>query len=102
MNLSISIQGIDQVSGDLQRVLTKFVSDTTTVLTDNLKSRTPIDTGRARRGWQGRAQGTRATISNTVPYIELLENGRSRQAPNGFVRQAVQATVSTMNAKGKL
>lgn len=102
MNLTVSITGVPQVKSDINNVLTKFVSETTDVLTENLRSRTPIATGRARKGWSGRAQGINANIENRVPYIEYLEQGHSRQAPTGFVRQAIAATVATMNRKGYL
>jgi hypothetical protein len=51
--------------------------------------RTPIDTGQARRGWQTRQN----SVENRVPYIERLERGWSKQAPTGFVNQAISATI---------
>lgn len=61
-------------------------------------SRTPILTGRARRGWQQRSQ---QMVENTVPYIERLEKGYSRQAPNGFVKQGVRAAITNISNKVK-
>lgn len=52
--------------------------------------RTPIDTGQARRGWQTR----QSSVENRVPYIERLEGGWSKQAPRGFVNQAISATIN--------
>ncbi len=82
--------------------------------------RTPVDTGRARGNWQasiGTIPATRleqfdpggaATIASTqgvvagfepgavvylannLPYIERLENGYSKQAPEGMVRLTAQ------------
>lgn len=57
--------------------------------------RTPIDTGRARRGWQKRT----SEIRNDVPYIAKLESGYSRQAPNGFVNQALKETIRKSDAR---
>lgn len=57
--------------------------------------RTPILTGRARRGWQARKTG----ITNTVPYIGRLESGYSRQAPTGFVQQALNTTIEKSNQR---
>lgn len=70
---------------------------------ENLKSdyraavvpRTPIDTGRARRGWQARTN----EIRNDVPYIKKLEGGSSRQAPSGFVNQAMSITIDKSNRR---
>lgn len=33
-------------------------------------------------------------VSNGVPYIQLLENGSSKQAPDGFVKQAIYKAVT--------
>ncbi len=64
-----------------------------------LKSTTPIATGRARGGWQniygGKPIGSGGKIpiaKNDVPYIGVLETGWSRQAPNGIVQPALQKT----------
>ncbi|MCP4660987.1 MAG: hypothetical protein GY856_36765 [bacterium] len=75
-------------------------------------TRTPVDTGRARGNWQTTtarpaddqvagvgadpiAEGTPTItaappfgviwLSNNVPYIEVLEDGSSAQAPNGML-----------------
>lgn len=57
-----------------------------------IQRRTPIKSGNARRGWQTR----QSTIENKVPYIERLEHGYSRQAPNGFVRQGILAAINNI------
>jgi hypothetical protein len=49
-------------------------------------NRTPINTGRARDGWVK----DNTTISNNVPYIGVLENGSSDQAPEGMVRVSLE------------
>lgn len=64
-----------------------------------VKKRTPIDKGRARRGWQKRTVGSSKQVRNEVPYIERLEGGYSKQAPRGFVNQALKATVNQRNRK---
>lgn len=46
---------------------------------------TPVDTGRARAGWQLENEGDFAVVSNMVPYIGVLNDGHSQQAPAGFV-----------------
>lgn len=102
MRINVELQGFDQANQELDRIITRFVADASSTLTNNLRSRTPIDTGRARRGWTNRASGRTASVENRVPYIDYLEQGHSRQAPTGFVRQAISATVAEMNRKGKL
>mgnify|MGYP001303235154 CR=1 FL=1 len=53
-------------------------------------SNTPIDKGRARRGWQVTKTSKTRKITNRVPYIDLLEQGRSKQAPRGIIRPTVR------------
>lgn len=51
---------------------------------------TPVDTGRARNGWQLSADGNGGmTVENQVPYIEALNTGHSKQAPAGFIEQVI-------------
>lgn len=91
----ITIEGVSQ----LKRVLKTVIDDEIEALGEEYKSqvrrRTPIDTGRARRGWQTRTK----EIRNEVPYIRRLENGYSQQAPRGFVNQAVSATINKRKSK---
>ena len=90
--------------------------------------RTPVDTGRARANWQigiGNAAGqTTATdkqafgsdpplspalkqidgeqvvfITNSLDYIEALENGSSQQAPSGFVRITIARLQAEVDAE---
>ncbi len=102
MQLRVELQGFDTAGQVLDRLVTGFVADVSSTLTANLRSRTPIDTGRARRGWTSRSSGRTASIDNRTPYIEYLEQGHSRQAPNGFVRQAIADTVQEYNRKGTI
>ena len=88
MPVAVKVEGTD-----IRRWLEDVVSKEKDALQTDYKSavvpRTPIDTGRARRGWQARGN----QIRNDVPYIGKLETGYSRQAPKGFVNQAVKTTI---------
>lgn len=46
---------------------------------------TPVDTGAARQGWQLDLVGDEQHIQNSVPYINRLNDGHSKQAPAGFI-----------------
>lgn len=81
---------LDNVFADLRGELTK---------------KTPKRSGRASRGWQktgsfepGRQQAPQEVLRNDVPYVGLLEQGRSRQAPRGMIGPSVDA-VSRRNNK---
>ncbi len=69
-----------------------------------LRRRTPVDTGAARRGWEIEgadaqygieiAKGavkrfSSTTITNRESYIVQLNRGSSQQAPAGFVQAAI-------------
>lgn len=94
MKVTIKIEGLDATMKDLETTVSQFQSFVANTFKSEVTPRTPIDTGRARRGWQIRQQGSGPSIENRVPYIERLERGYSRQAPAGFVKQAVAATVN--------
>ncbi|GAA0766961.1 HK97 gp10 family phage protein [Brevundimonas olei] len=51
--------------------------------------KTPVDTGRARNGWEIVAEGEHTVVQNMVPYIGVLNDGHSKQAPANFVESAV-------------
>jgi hypothetical protein len=65
---------------------------------DNLKSETPVRSGTARRGWTNKYTGNIGKsskyplASNRVPYIGVLEEGSSRQAPQGIIDPAFNKT----------
>lgn len=59
-----------------------------------VRKNTPVDTGRARKGWTKKVQGADFEIANQVPYIGVLDKGRhmtnrgmrgSKQAPKGII-----------------
>jgi len=62
--------------------------------TDTLRVVTPVDTGRARLGWKNKKNYdsygfSGGTISNSVEYIDVLNNGHSKQAPRYFIEQVL-------------
>jgi hypothetical protein len=34
-------------------------------------------------------------VDNKVPYVPYLENGHSKQAPNGFMKQGIDAGMAS-------
>ena len=74
---------------DLDKTVGRIVREVTNDLANALRSRTPIDTGKARRGWKVSNGRQKSTINNKVKYIQPLEDGHSKQAPQGFVNQSI-------------
>lgn len=86
---------IKQLKAEIDTDLSTFVRQ----YVAQLKSTTPIRTGRARNGWQqtytkGKLGKGRSIpiASNNVPYIGVLDQGSSRQAPTGIVEPALTKT----------
>lgn len=47
---------------------------------------TPVDTGQARNGWQiDLSDRMKPEITNSVPYINRLNDGHSKQSPAGYI-----------------
>ena len=94
MKITIDLKGDAQILARLRQEIDQFSQFVADTFRSEVVPRTPIDTGRARRGWQQRQLGRQQIIENQVPYIDRLERGYSRQAPRGFVRQAMTATIN--------
>lgn len=53
---------------------------------ERVQRRTPVRSGRARDGWEIANTDSGVVINNNVPYIGVLDEGTSAQAPQGFTR----------------
>lgn len=80
-----------EIDTDLSTFVTQYVA--------TLRQTTPIKSGRARNGWQQTYQkgnvgkGKPIPIAkNNVPYIGILDEGSSRQAPQGIVKPSLLKT----------
>ena len=94
MKVVIDLQGEERILNELKREIDQFTGYVADTFRSEVVPRTPIDQGRARRGWKQRQLGSQQIIENQVPYIERLERGYSKQAPRGFVKQAMTATIN--------
>lgn len=88
--LSIKITGIRRLVGGLEREKDRFIDGLTNELLVEARKHTPIDKGQARRGWRKEKSFRQTSIVNRVPHIEALENGHSKQAPNGITKPAIR------------
>jgi hypothetical protein len=66
---------------------TRAISD---ALFEDIKKRSPVRSGLFRDSWRKSGSKMRYKISNPQPYAGALERGRSRQAPDGVVRPAIE------------
>tara|TARA_R110002020_G_scaffold209833_4_gene415808 strand:+ start:522 stop:812 length:291 start_codon:yes stop_codon:yes gene_type:complete len=66
---------------------TEAITDT---VLDDIKDRSPERSGLFKRSWRKSGSGTRYKLTNPQPYAGALERGRSKQAPSGVVKPAIQ------------
>jgi len=88
--LQIRVLGLSRTMSELEREKDRFIDRVAKDIKDVAVKTTPIDKGQARRGWRLESAFKQKRIVNRVPYIDLLENGRSRQAPNGILGPTVR------------
>ncbi len=75
----------------VERSVDKLIQDVSRQTIKEAKANTPIRSGRARKGWAESSKGPGMfEVSNSVPYIEQLEKGRSKQAPRGITKPTVR------------
>ena len=83
--MSVSITGVDAVLKQIEEQINQLVNEVGTSVQQSAKANTPVKTGNARRHWSRDSTKMAFDVTNTVPYIEKLEKGSSRQAPNGII-----------------
>ena len=88
--LKIRVLGNQRVMASLEREKERFIDLVAKDIKDVAVKRTPIDKGRARRGWRLEGMFREKRIVNRVPYIVPLENGHSKQAPKGILGPTIR------------
>jgi len=89
MRLQVSVIG-RALRPQLKRIEEKQARLLANDIFRGVKDHTPVDTGRAKRGWRLLRKRFGFTINNPVPYIGYLEQGRSKQAPRGMVKPTLE------------
>lgn len=92
----ISFKGIVETMNNISDTVDQESNRVAGIVQEEAQRHTPIDKGRARRGWQKRTNNRGFIVSNTVPYIGLLEEGRSKQAPRGIIGPTLRALRSKL------
>lgn len=78
------------IEDTLNAVVNHFLDDFYT----EVKRTTPVREGRAKRGWRQKGKydiarkGSQTVLENQVPYIGILDEGSSSQAPRGMTDPA--------------
>jgi len=94
MTFKVQLIGLSRLANSLDKELGSAVKRLADDLYDTVERRTPVDTGRARKGWSKNVNKDNFVIENKVPYVPVLDKGRhmtprgmrgSKQAPRGIV-----------------
>jgi hypothetical protein len=87
---------MNKVIKRLDQEIGRDFNQTVDQLLINLKRETPVATGTAQRGWRKTKRKAEfeegPVIENRVPYIDILEQGHSDQAPRGIIGPAMKRT----------
>jgi hypothetical protein len=99
--MAFSIEFVDKdLNGRVRKTIDREVQKIGRELLEEIKTRTPVDTGAARAGWRKQASTTGFVLENNVPYIGILDKGRhmtnrgmrgSQQARYGIVGPSLKA-----------
>lgn len=90
----VKFTGLGTATSGLKSVMRSEIQRLADAVYTEVRQRTPVDTGRAKAGWNKNVRSDSFTVSNAVPYIEVLDKGRhmtrrglrgSNQAPKGIV-----------------
>jgi hypothetical protein len=82
---------IAELSNDVDQMIRQVSQD----LFDTVKEKTPVRSGRAKRGWRLRKQRQHHyEVANRVPYVSRLDEGYSKQAPRGMTRPAAREVLN--------
>jgi hypothetical protein len=94
--LNVEFINVPQAVSKLKRDIQKFTAKVAQTFYEEVRRVTPIDRGRARRGWKLQRAGEKYVVENKVPYINVLEEGHSKQAPKGMIEPAIKQTIQKM------
>ena len=83
--MAVRLVGADVIRRELKNALSMTIKEVAELVEDTAISKTPIRTGFTRDQWTKRVTKTDFEVANTVPWIDRLEAGASKQAPRGII-----------------
>jgi hypothetical protein len=88
--IKVEMTGVSATLNNLDREYQDFLRRTAIELKTELQKYTPVKNGNARKGWKESVSRNRVEVSNSVDYIERLENNHSPQTKGrGIVKPAI-------------
>lgn len=96
VDLSQVMDRLERANSQIDQHRQEFVRELARLLMQRIIERTPVDTGRARAGWNGGegqevddGQATQISVTNNVEYINFLEFGTSKMQAAAMVRSSM-------------
>jgi hypothetical protein len=85
---------LKRVEREIKRQANMEIGQRVDFATKTLKLVTPVDTGKARKGWKNKTYRSPdgyldGSIVNEVEYMSRLNKGHSKQAPKYFIEQVL-------------
>ena len=94
MGFSFRVDGEIKLNSIVRSVIDEISKD----VLKEVKKNTPVKTGKAQRGWRRKFDRKGASINNNVEYISYLDEGISKQAPNGFSKPTLEKIAANSRA----
>ena len=101
MTMSVTITGIDRAFNEVDKGYQNLLAEVASTLETNLKSLTPVRTGRAQAGWHKTVTANQAVVENSVPYVPYLDKGTTKMKPANHGRGIVGPALSQTKGKYK-
>jgi hypothetical protein len=102
MPVEVEVRGLNETLVYTEEFAAGFQNLALKIIKENLQDRTPVRTGRARRGWTASESGPKYRgryLENKIPYVIYLDEGHSRQQPKGFIKRGIDAGIQESIAR---
>ena len=86
------------VKAAMERAIEKGLTGAALLVEGDAKLRTPVDTGNLRSSLNHTVEPTEATVGTNVEYAPYVEFGTVRQAPQPYLRPALDENKAKINA----
>ena len=94
MGFSFRVDGEIKLNSIVRSVIDEISKD----VLKEVKKNTPVRTGKAQRGWKRKFDRKGASVNNNVEYISYLDEGISKQAPQGFSKPTLEKIAANSRA----
>ena len=96
-DFKLSKQSRERVFDDLEQFIVQESNELAQDILEGVKRDTPVNTGRARRGWaieRATALEQQAQVGNDVEYVKYLEFGTANTEPLRFIQRNIKQSLN--------